>query len=177
MQRKTALKVALILCAIWIPMTAVAAGLNIGIVDVKRAFTQTKDGKGAIDQLEKEFGPRQTELQKMETELKAWGEERAATIKMMGPEAQAEAKMQAQAELNARLQQLQMLAQKYQADITAREEALTKNVYAKLERELIRIAKEEKLDVILRAGTPTVIWSAPSLDITDQLIRRYEASN
>jgi len=177
MQRKTALKIALILCALWIPMSAIAAGLNIGIVDVKRAFSQTKDGKAAIEKLEKEFGPRQTQLQTMETELKKWGEERAATIKMMGPEAQQQAKMKAQAELNQRLQELQMLAQKYQSDITAREEALTKDVYTKLERELIRIAKEEKLDVILRAGTPAVIWSAPSLDITDQLIRRYEAAN
>lgn len=177
MQRKTALKIALVMCAIWIPMSAIAAGLNIGIVDVKRAFSETKDGKAAIEKLESEFGPRQAELQKMETELKAWGEERAATIKMMGPEAQMEAKREAQAELNRRLQELQMLAQKYQADITTREEALTKDVYAKLERELIRIAKEEKLDVILRAGTPTVIWHAESLDITDQLIRRYEASN
>jgi outer membrane protein len=113
----------------------------------------------------------------MEADLKAWGEEKATTIKMMGPEAQAKAKMTAQAELNGRLQELQMLAQKYQQDITAREEALTKAVYTKLETELIRIAEQEKLDVILRAGTPSVIWSAPSLDITDQLIRRYEAAN
>jgi outer membrane protein len=177
MQRKMALKIAMILCALWIPMTAVAAGLNIGVVDVKRAFSQTKDGKTAIEKLEKEFGPRQLKLQKMEADLKAWGEEKATTIKMMGPEAQAKAKITAQAELNGRLQELQMLAQKYQQDITAREEALTKTVYTKLETELIRIAEQEKLDVILRAGTPSVIWSAPSLDITDQLIRRYEAAN
>jgi Skp family chaperone for outer membrane proteins len=64
MQRKMALKIAMILCALWIPMTAVAAGLNIGVVDVKRAFSQTKDGKAAIEKLEKEFGPRQAKLQK-----------------------------------------------------------------------------------------------------------------
>ena len=51
------------------PPPTVAPGLKVGILDVQEAVGRTQEGQKAAEALQAEFGPRQTELQKLSQEI------------------------------------------------------------------------------------------------------------
>ena len=158
----------LLVLAFSVPAKALAAGSSVVVVDLRRAFTETKEGKGALKKLKKEFDKRQADLDRRQQDLLKWKEELMERLKLMTPETRQEK----QAEFQQRMQSLMEHYQKLQEEMTKLEEKLSKPVIEKLEKALLKIAEEEKFDVILHKGA--VVWARAALDITDQLVRRYE---
>ena len=160
---------ALLLClAAAFPTEAFAAGPTVVVVDLRRAFTETKEGKNTLTKLKKEFDKRQADLDRRQQDLLKWKEELMERIKLMTPETRQEK----QAEFQQRMQALMEHYQKLQDEMTKREEKLSKPIIEKIEKALLKIAEDEKFDVILHKGA--VVWARNALDITDQLVRRYE---
>ena len=152
-----------------IPAQSFAASSNIAVVDLRRAFAETKAGKKVLTKLKTEFDRRQKELDQAQQDLLKWKEDITKKIELM---TDAE-KRRKQEEFAKRVQTLQQQAQRLQAEMTSREEKLSGPILKKLQQQLERIADEEKLDVVLQIG-PHVAWAKKSLDITDQLIRRFD---
>jgi len=152
-----------------IPVQSFGGTSNVGIVDLRRAFAETKSGKKVLTKLKTEFDKRQKELDKAQGDLLRWKEDITKKIELM---TDAE-KRRKQEEFARRVQSLQQQAQRLQSEMSSREETLSGPILKKLQKQLERIADEEKLDVILQIG-PHVAWARKSLDITDQLIRRFD---
>src|SRR5262250_924618 len=67
-QESTMKKLALYLIPFVFAATA-GAQTKVGIIDIQRAVLSTDEGKSALEALNKKYEPRQSELQKMATDL------------------------------------------------------------------------------------------------------------
>lgn len=168
---RTFLTLALLVTVLALGPTLAHAAPNqsIVVVDLYRAFTQTKEGKSVLKKLEKELKSKQSAIEQKQKELMVWKEDTAKKFPMLSDAMKAEK----QAELEKRVREYGESVQKLDGELKQLKEKLEKPVLQKLNKALKTIATREEFDVILDAGAGGVIWARPALDITDQLVREF----
>ncbi len=146
-----------------------ADGTTIGVVDVQRALMQVDEGRAAKTQLQADFKDKQKLLDKRQDELRSLKEDLDKRAATMDPAKRKEK----QEELQRKYLDLQQTYVSLQKQLMAREKELTGKIIQKMQPLFAKIAQENNLDVILNADS--IVWAKPDMDITNELIRRYNA--
>ncbi len=142
---------------------------KFAFVDMQRAMEETDDGKKAKAKLKSDFDRKQKELDEKQEELKKRKDAFDKKSSVMKPEAlQAEQK-----DLQDRFVALQQIYQRLQTDLGQKEQEATRGIFAKLQGVLGKIAEREHITLVLEKSA--IMWGAPSLDITNEVIRMYNA--
>ena len=153
-----------------VPSLAYAAqSQSIVVVDLYRAFRQTKEGKSVIEKLESELRKSQSQVENKQKELMLFREDLMKKVAMMSDTMKA----QKQAELERRAKEYTESVQKLDMELKILKEKLEKPVLDRLNKSLKIVAEREEFDLVLDVGAGGVIWARPALDITDQLVRQY----
>jgi len=150
---------------------AAAQEAKIGFVDMERALNETDDGKKAKSKLQGLFKKKQDELDKKQEEFKTAKEELDKQKVMLKPEVQ----RAREKELQDRFVELQALYVKLQKELTQSEAAATKDIFKRLQTIIGRIAKKEGFTMVLEKSESRILWAQPSLDLTNEVIRSYNA--
>jgi outer membrane protein len=152
--------------------TLALADNKIGYVDLQRALEETEDGKKAKAKLKADFDRKQKELDDKQEELKKMKEALDKKATLMKPEAL----QKEQADFQNRFVELQQTYARLQRDLASKEQDATRGIFTKLQMVVGRIAERDHFDVILEKNS-AVVWGKPSLDITNEVIRLYNADN
>ena len=156
---------------------AQAAGpaTKIATINVSQAIASTAEGKADAAQLQSQFAPRTSELQTISKQI----DDLTGKLRTGENTLNDEEKTRLQAQIN----QLQQSGQRKQQDLTddqqAAEQDLIETIGRKLEVVLNKYATENGYAVVLDVGSQqtSVFWSAPTVDITQQVISLYDAAN
>ncbi len=151
--------------------TSALANVKIGYVDMQKAIQSTKAGQKAKKNLEAEFEKRKKGLQTKENELKKMGEELEKKAMVLSEDVRASK----QREFQAKMMEFQQNVQKNQKEIQDEERKLTEPILKKLQAVIEEMAKKESYTVIMEKRENGVLWSQKDLDITDQVIKAFEA--
>ena len=147
-------------------LTAAAANaqpLKIGFIDGFRIENESEATKRAIEQIKKEFAPREQQLQAMQKqgmELKAEFDRDGA--KMKPAEAQAKEKR-----LAALSQQFEQQQRSYAEDMEFRQREVRAKLVTEINAVINAIAEAEKFDLILQQA----IYASGQIDLTDRVIK------
>lgn len=144
---------------------------KIGYVDLQRALLQVEDGKKAKARLKKEFDQKQKQLDKKQKQVKKMKEELESGAMMMTEEA----KRQKATELQKKMYELQQLYLQLQGDLSKKEAEATKEIFDRMGAIIEKIGKEKGYDLILEKTESSVLFARPSMNLTDQVIKRYNA--
>ena len=144
-----------------------ASDVKIGVVDFQRALNEVEEGAAAKKALKKEFDEKQKSLDGKQTELKTMKDEIDARGAMMKPEA----KQQKMEELQKKLVEVQQLYVQLQQDLTKKEGEMTQGIFQKMGVVLQGLGDEQEFTIIYERSA--VVYSKPALDLTNELIRRY----
>jgi len=169
MQRVTRLVVmaALLLGA----SSALAEDFKLGYVDMQRALNETDDGKKAKAALKKVFDQKQKELDEQQAALKKDIEDLDKKRTLLPPDQVREK----EAELQSRMQKVQQTYLRHQQDLQAKEQEATSKIFERMNKILGKIALAENFTMILDKTQGGIVFAKPSLDLTNDLIRRYNA--
>jgi len=140
-----------------------AADMKIGFVDVERVSRESAPAERSSKQLEKEFAPRQLELQRRETqikELKGQLEREAMTM----AESDRRAKEQELARANVEFQRMQ---REFREDLTIRRNQEIQGLMERANRVIRAIAEAEQFDLIVQDA----VYRNPRIDITDRVLK------
>jgi outer membrane protein len=143
---------------------------KIAFVDLQRALEETNDGKAAKNRLKSDFDKKQQELDAKQEELKKMKEDFDKKSSLM----KEDAKQKVQQDMQARLMQLQETYARLQGDLQKKEAEATRGILAKLSGVVQKIAEREKFVMVLERNS-SVVYGQPSLDITNEVIRTYNA--
>jgi outer membrane protein len=159
----------LVVAALVLPVAAHAAGEapKIGVVDLQRALNEVEEGAKAKAALKKEFDEKQKALDARQNELKAMKDELDARGSMMKPEA----KQERVAELQKKLLEVQQLYFQMQQELTKKEADATGEIFKKMGTILSTMGQQDGFDLIVEKSA--VLYSKNHLDLTNELIRRY----
>ena len=156
-------KIATALLACAIAGAAGAAELKIGFVDVERISRESAPAERASKQLEKEFAPRQQELQRREVQIKELQGQLEREAMTMA-ESDRRAKEQELARANVEFQRMQ---REFREDLSIRRNQEIQGLMERANRVIRKIAEADKFDLIIQDA----VYRNPRIDITDRVLK------
>jgi outer membrane protein len=145
-----------------------AHATSVAYVDLQRALLEVAEGRAAKAKLKKEFDKRQARLDGEQEELRRLKEELDKQSAVMDPAKKSEK----EAELQRRFMELQQTYMTLQGELTKQEKELTDKIFSKMEVILREIAQANDIEIILERNNG-VVYGVPGLDLTNELIRKY----
>ncbi|MFN3198676.1 MAG: OmpH family outer membrane protein [Bradymonadia bacterium] len=164
--------------ALWMPCALIialattstaSADAKLAFVDMQRALQEVEDGKKAKSKLEKMKKDRQTKLDSEQKNLKKMQENLQAQAQFMKDDV----RRGKEEELRKKLGEVQLLYAKLQKELAQEEAKLTQDIIIRMGAILRSIGERDNLTMILEKTDSAVLWAPSSLDLTNELIRRY----
>lgn len=149
------------------------AEVKIGYVDLQKALNSSKAGVAAkteigeqVKKFEAEFKAKQDELLKLKADL----EKQAVLLSDS-------AKAQKERDYQQNVKDLQRFQKDAKDDLQQRDAAHTKRIINELYKVLQKLGKDGGYTMILEKSQGGVIYADSAIDLTDQLIKAYDAGN
>ena len=159
----------LITIALLIPTASFAQETKkIAFVDLQRALNEVDEGKKAKTKLKKEFEERQKQLDKRQKELEALKAELEQQM-MLSEEAKRGKAMNFQ----QKMYELQQTYMQLQGELAQQEAAATKKIFDKMGKIIEEMAKEKGYDLVLERTESAILFAKDNMELTDELIKRY----
>jgi outer membrane protein len=159
------------LVSLAIPRLAFADDLKLGYVDMQRAVAETEDGRKARTQLKKVFDQKQKELDEQQEDFKKAKEDLDKKRSLMA----ADKVREKEAELGAKYEKVQQSYLRHQRDLQEEEGKVMQKILERMNRIIGKIAQAENFTMILDRTQAGLIFAKPHLDLTNELIRRYNS--
>jgi outer membrane protein len=166
---KTTRLVTLAALALTLVPAAVRAESKFGYVDLQRALEEIDEGKVAKAQLKKEFDEKQKQLDQRTDEVKKLDADFQKQSLVMAPDAKA-AKA---AEIERKKVEVQQFFVGLQQELAGKEREVTRGIFDKMVGMVREQAEGEGFTMVFDRNT--VLYAPPSLDITNELVRKYNA--
>jgi outer membrane protein len=147
--------------------------IKIGIVDIDQAISSTEEGKAAREEFARKQREAEAELQPMYERYKALEDELKAKKFVLSDEAL----FQKQLDLAEMRNQIQNKMKELEGQLKVDQKRLEGPLTAKLIDIIENIGKSRGFTMILRRGTPGVLYTREALDITDIVIEKYNAKS
>lgn len=157
---------ALTLCA-----STALADIKIAYVDMQRALLEVEDGKTAKGKLEAMKKDRQEKLDARQEELRTLQKAFEAQKDFM----KEDVRKAKEEEFRTKLGELQLTYAKLQKELAEEEAKLTKGIFARMARILKAMGEAEGFSMVFEKTESSILWAPQSLDITNEVIRRYNA--
>jgi len=146
--------------------------VKIGLVNSQQAFETSSEGKKAISQLLDREQKIRNDMAKLDGQIQSL-ETKYNTQKLtLAPEAV----LQMEAEINRKTTE----RKRYEEDVTRDYQQLRANLFDLIKSEMVPIiqatAKERGLDIVLDMAESGVVYFNPAVDITADVIKKYNAS-
>lgn len=137
----------------------------VAVVDMQKVLNDTKQGVTARKKLEDSSKAKQEKLDGKRKKLEA----DQAKLKNLSGEKLA----QAEETLQKEYMEMQQIYMTMQQELAAQEGRVLEDIYKNCQSVIDKIAAEMEIDLVLIRDETTVLFTDPSLDITDILVKRY----
>ncbi len=159
----------LLLAVATVPAAA-RAEQKIGYVDLQRALNEVDEGKAAKALLQKDFAEKQKTLDAKKAEF----EKLQADFEKQSVVMSDQARKDKTADLDRRARDLQALFVNLQKDLSERERDATRGIFDRMNGIVREIAEADGFTYVFEKGAG-IVYAPPSLDVTNELIRKYNA--
>ncbi len=145
------------------------AETKIGYVDLQRALNEVEEGKTAKASLKREFDQKQKMLDEKKSEFDKLRTDFEKQSVVMSEDARKEK----QGELERKQLELQGLFVQLQKELSDREREATRGIFDKMHAIVRELAEQENVSLVVTSEA--LVYATPSLDITNELVRKYNA--
>jgi outer membrane protein len=148
---------------------ALAADAKIAILDFQRAGLETDEGKLIAGQLADEMKAKQGQLDAKQVEFKQLADDFEKQSALLNDQTKA----QKRAELQKRDEEIRTMFMQLQQELGQREQEASKGMSDRIRAIVAEIATADGIQLVV--DRPAVVWAAGPLDITNEVIRKYNA--
>ena len=143
--------------------------IKIGIVDIDQAISSTDEGKAAREEFARKQREAEAQMQPLMDRYKGVEEELKAKKFVLSEEAL----FQKQLDLAEMRNLIQNKVKELEGQLQVDQKRLEGPLTAKLVSIIEDVGKSQGFTLILRRGTPGVLYTREALDVTDVIIKRY----
>ncbi len=148
-----------------------AEPVKIGVVDLQRCLNESRMGRKYKAEFTAEADRRKAELEKEEATLKALREE----IEKQGLVLSETARVEKEREYKERLAAFKKRFQESQQALQRKDQELTRRILKDLQGVIRKLGATEGYTLILERQEGGVLFAPEAVDVTDEVIRRYDA--
>ncbi len=145
--------------------------IKIGSVDIQRAVNQCHAGKEAKEALTREVAKFQGLVAERQKELQGMKESLEKQGLMLTPEA----RMAREKDLQTRLRDFQRWGEDVQNELNQRRAEMERSIFIGLQKVIQKVGAEGGYTLILDKNETIVLFSSKSTDITDLVIKEFDA--
>ena len=146
---------------------------KVGVINIQAAIANTAEGKKALGDLQKRYQPRQQELQRLQQEIQSIQDQLTKQSATLSDEEQA--RMNRDAE--AKQKMLKRSAEDAQNDFNHDRDETVNKIGQKMVRVINDYAQQNGFTLILDDGQIPIYFAAKDIEITEEIIKRYDAAN
>lgn len=147
-----------------------AAGTRIGYVDLQRVLVRSMAGVAAREQLEREKGTMQKDVDTRKTEVEKLRDE----LEKKGLLLAAEARREKEETLQRKTRDLRRLAEDLEKELRRKEQVAMQKILQDLTGVIEELGKERGFLLIVEKGGAGVIYGDPEGDITEEVIKVFD---
>ncbi|HLF94749.1 MAG TPA: OmpH family outer membrane protein [Planctomycetota bacterium] len=147
-----------------------AAGTRIGYVDVQKVIVRSVAGVAAREQLEREKGTMQKDVDVRKIEVEKLRDE----LEKKGLLLSADSKREKEETFQRKVRDLRRLAEDLEKELQKKEQGLTQRILQELTTVIERLGKERGYLLIVERRSGGVIYGDAEADITDEIIKVYD---
>ena len=169
------LSVSVLLSLLVCPVLAAAqtAGTKVGVINIREAIGQSAEGKKASADINSRFQPRGQDMQRQQEDIKAIQDQLQKQGTTLSDEEQAR--------LRRDLDEKQKIFQRASEDLNADYQRETQDVLQRLGGKMLRViseyAQQNGFTLVIDNAQIPVYYAAKELDITAEVVKRYDAAN
>jgi outer membrane protein len=146
---------------------------KIGVINIQAAIGDSAEGKKVFADLSKKYQPRQQELQRLQQEIQALQDQLSKGANTLSDEEQ----RRLGRDIEDKQKILKRSTEDAQADFgTDRDEAI-RRIGQKMVRIIQDYGKQNGFSLILDGGQIPIYYAATDMDITEEILKRYDAAN
>lgn len=150
---------------------ALAEDVKIGYVDLQRALNDSNAGKRARDEFKVQVDKAQASLKKQKDELDGLREQLEKKSLVMKDEE----RRNMEKELARKGRDFERAYKDSQADLQAKDNELTAGILRDLQKVIKEYGDKQNYTLILENSSNAVLYGAKDADLTDQIIKIYDA--
>jgi Skp family chaperone for outer membrane proteins len=146
--------------------------MKVAIINSQKAFDQSAEGKKAVVILQEREEQMKNQLKKLDEEIKKLKERLASQRLTLTAEAQSQVQMEIDQKEAARLK----YEQETSRDFEQFKNQLIKRIRDEMLTVIDELIKERGYELVFDLSSSGLIHYKPELDITDEVIKRYDFS-
>ena len=146
---------------------------KIAVINVRLALARTQEGRKAADELQAYFAPKQAELEKLRQEITNIENQLRTQERTLS----AEARLQLGRQMEHKRKEGERLQQDLNEEAEQKQTDHINRIGEKLQRLLTQYAQEKGFSVLLNYEGGSVIYAAPGVDMTDDIVRLYDQAH
>jgi outer membrane protein len=143
--------------------------LKIGVVDIDQAISSTEEGKAAREEFARKQREAEAEIKPDLERYKALEEDLKAKKFVLSDEAL----YQKQLDLVEMRNKIENKMKELEGQLQVDQRRLEGPLISKMAEIVRDVGREQGFTVIIRRGTPGILYTREALDITDLIIQRY----
>ena len=147
--------------------------MKIGVVDLMKALNESDAGKKAKAELESVIRSKQAVINEKGKTIEKLKDELNKQSSVLSAEAQ----KSKQDELDRMMRDYQRMVSDSQSDVKQRESDLTNGILKGLRAVVNKIGQKEGYTMIMENAEGIILYSKKSLDLTDEVIKQYNATH
>ncbi len=151
--------------------SALAADLKIAYVDIQKAVNDSNAGKEAKKAITKDIEKFQRIAADKQKELQTLKESLDKQVLMLTPDARATKEK----EYQNKLREFQRWGEDTQNEVNQKRVEMERNISVALIKVIQKIGTDEGYTVILEKNENIVLYASKAIDITDRVIKTYDA--
>ena len=156
------------------PPPTTGGGLKIGVINMQGAIANTGEGKKAFAELQKKYEPRQKDLQQLQQSIASKQEQLQRQNTTLSDDEQ----RRLSREIETDQTRLKRMQEDLQADAQADQQEVVNRVGQKMVRLMNDYAQQNGYSIIMDGGPQMALYYvAPQIDLTEIMIKRYDAAN
>lgn len=147
---------------------------KVGTINIQQAIVSTKDGQKAAAELQTRFEPRRKQIETSNVSVQALQEQ----YKKLGTVGSDDAKRKLQSDIEIKTKSLQRESEDAQAEFDAEQQKVLNELGGRIMQVINKYATDNGFSMILDISSPQtpVIWASNTLDITNEVIKLYDAN-
>lgn len=145
---------------------------KIAVIELEKLVNEVEDGQAAKTKLQDELKKKQRILDDKQAELKKLQESLQNQSAVMKEEARQAKGM----EFQQKVTEAQQMYNSMQQDMVKKQQEVMSDILKKANPIIQDIAKKSDYDLILNKTEAVVVYAKPEMNITDMVLKRYNAS-
>lgn len=168
------LTIGLMVCPMYLgAQGAPSTGEKIGVVDIQQAILSTAEGKQAIQNLQKKYQPRETEINQRQQDVQQLREQLQKQMTTLSADEQ----RRMQHELQEKQTVLQRLEQDAQSSFQYDRDTLMRGLGQKMVKVIDQYASTHGYSLVIDGSQVPVYYAAKGVDVTPEIVKLYDSSH